>query len=1247
MKPIRLGLRASLALWVTGLGAACAVGAGEKPLVVLGIGTHEAPKHNTEFLKFSRMLPVYHQNAIQASLVEQDGLHHAGWTEEKLYQLFRAYHVVLVTTTEEGVSKLTPALEAHAKVAGAALARYVRDGGGLFLQPRSVRYPGDEDERYWNLVLEPLGCQILHEGSYDKARAFDGKPLPGVIGKLQYWFTKAIQPHAVTEGVRCLYLPLHDYGDWPGVPAMKYSPDWQILVAGEKEARSYRSGIPGDPNALDLKAEGSCASAPPVVAIRPLGKGRIVCYPVSPLHTGMNYGNPLWAHIVETKGDTGLGQPSDSLRLQMNSYRWLAEPAQQTAGFGTYRPEPYKPVEFPKSVEWDSWRFDKVAGLVYPDGEKPVLEAKTPGIRGIFGAHTSLTDGKGSVADYAAAAKAAGLSVIVFADPLEQLTREKLAKLKADCAEASKQPDFYACPGIEFSDGLANRWAFWGERLVYPEETITDPYRPQRKFTFWDGQRVHQYGHYAVLCGFPPSALLDYKQLRANGAHPENLWWFFHYFPLVYDHGKPVADNYGDFLFGLRDLRWAALASFTRITDPAEVPAAAKTLFTGFRDLPSARTALNTRCVAYFAALTAQQYVSQGPRVLFWGGFNTQMETNWRHTRGAHRVRLRFAVASDEGIREVRVHDADHGPIRRFLGGGARVLEREFEAVHDQQHYLALEIIDGAGRRAFSHYVLVFCYKQGLFRCGDNLNILGATGMLWHPDRNEMLSMARQFHNGENYSLEGWDRGGALCPMPRAFFEDLVYIKGVGPYPHPDKVNAIPGRQMDVAISSYNFQVATMRMKYLSERYDSDVRPTPSSATVAKDLGENEYFERTHTLYAPEDRRDMYIVWNHRRRREGEQNYQGGFIWHEGTIHFKKDVTLTGDVPISLVVFENPIDLEKGLGHSVITTDADGATRVATLRAADKPLSGHGRLCPSGYAVQLPSLVGHLVFYAPPDSDFAYSFRLPGRLYVGLGRDGQEIKAGTVIPYRFAIATLATEEAGNALIEHHLRAMNLMAVYKWGAPLRLLPVQPVRPLPDEPILMPAKPVRRLLEDLIVLEFAKARRGGYPNAMEAGANIDKTFFFTAQAEDGEAAFDLGPQKLIIDLPIRVKGVADNGAAAVYSSQRPWFRPVAVHDKTAYFQEDISAASEIWAGNVFLCDRPEVKMTLVVDGQAEGKKPFLEVHNPTDQPLTVTLRSPAHAPLFGGIEQRVALPAGDSVRFLIEGKALNPLGGRSSP
>jgi hypothetical protein len=157
-------------------------------------------------------------------------------------------------------------------------------------------------------------------------------------------------------------------------------------------------------------------------------------------------------------------------------------------------------------------------------------------------------------------------------------------------------------------------------------------------------------------------------------------------------------------------------------------------------------------------------------------------------------------------------------------------------------------------------------------------------------------------------------------------------------------------------------------------------------------------------------------------------------------------------------------------------------------------------------------------------------------------------------------------------------------------------------------------------------------------MTAGKFVDGQFFFTAQAEQNEAAFSIGPRDLIVDLPLKIAGLEDNGCAAVYSTKRPWFRYVPVIGDTAIFQEPISPKNDLWVGNPFVCEDKAVKLTLVVDGQAEGKNPCLEVHNPTDRPLTTRIWSPPHTPLFGGLSARVTLPAGDSLRVEIAGKSL---------
>ncbi len=1179
---------------VWGLLFALAVGApaaAQKP-VILGLLSSDAEKHNVEFQQYDRMIPVYKQNGITPVLVERKPLLGGAASADQIYQMLKPLHaVVLATTTESNLTvQLTPVQEAYGRMVGEALVRYVKEGGGLFLQAQSVRYPNTDDEKYWNVVLAPLGVELLHEGCFDPTRTCQGFDL----GATTYWFTQSVKPHPVTDQVQRLFLPLYGPGKWPGVPAMRYSADWQVIVSGEPEAKSLASD---QENILRLEAPGSYAAAPPVVAVREMGKGRIVSFPLSPIHSGINYLNPLWRNTVETEGDKGAGLPSDTLQLLMQAYRWIAEPAQAIPELGTYAPQPYATVRFPEKLDWDKFAFNApdggVEGFAYPDGQTMDFLPVQDGVRGIYGACSAYGGGKGTVAEYVKAAKAMGLSFIVFADPLEKLTAASLESLKQDCLAASEEGVFYACPGILFTDGIGNRWYFWGEKIVYPAETM-DSYGKQ--FALWDGKRVLHYGAYIANCAYCPSALLDYKQLADNGAHRENLWWFYHYLPFVYEKDKLVTDNYQEYLFGLRDLRWAALASYTAIQDPADVALAAQTCVTGFRDLASARTGLNTRCGAYSSAYEGREYVSQGPSILTFDAINPQMENNWMKTRGAQRVRVKFIVRSPIGIRDVQVHDADTAVVRRFLGNGEKELAREFEIVDDQQHYLTLEVTDTAGKRAISWYILVFSYKQGLFRCGDNLNILGATGLLWHPDRNEMMSAAKQWENGMDFGIRGWDAGGYLCPMPRASLMEGIYTPD-GYYPQ-FREDGLTGKILDMSLSSYNLQIATQTMTKISEPYDTVARPTPALATIPRDLGPLKYYERTHTIYAPMTRTDWYTAWNYRRPREGARDYRGGLIWHEGEIRFTRDVTLRGKVPLPLVRMSCPTDLEKGWGTTIIVDEGDGRTRVALVRDAENPVRLSGPLRPGGYLTQMPSLVGYLGFLVPPGFEYSYDVAAsgnsqnPGFTQIGLGYDGQEVKAGTVMRYKFAMGTFAVPQTGNDVLEDTVAALNM----------------------------------------------NGTQTGYPFTMQVGEFVDSTFFFTTKAVGNEAAFALGKRDLIVDLPLRVEGLADNGCAAVYTKQRPWFRFVPVVGGTAYFQESTQADNELWVGNPFVCDNPAVRLTLVVDGQAEGKRPRLEVHNPTDQPIMATLTSPPHTPLFGGAQGQVTIPAGNSLWFEVEGKNL---------
>jgi len=1157
---------------------------GQQRLPIVARVRTDAAKYDVEFQKYDKMIAVYKARGVQPALIDYGMFWYHDMPEEEIYRELKRFHVVHFTSTFEHMKNMSGDTKERARRVSRAMLRYVREGGGLLLALQQVRYPNTDDLKYTNLLMEPFGLQVTREGLFDETHAYD-LPNESHEKMSHFWYTGNTSPHPVTKGVKRVYLPSRHGGAWcAAVPLVRYThPDWQVILRGEKGARTYR--ISDRENKFELKLAGSVDSAPPVVAVRQIGKGRVVCYPLSWLYTGMNYANPYWHRAVETEGDKAGGHPSDGFKLQFNCYKWLAGPAMKNPALGTYRVPPFQRVQFPASIDWDPYPFSATnyAPNVFrrPDDRGEPLAPVARPARGIVGVHTAYTDGKGTVSEYAEAAKRAGLKFIAITDPLEQLSRDEFEQLKADCAAVNKAGDFFACPGVEFTDGPGIRWAIWSERLCYPVESFRN--RSSNRYTQWDGKRVHCYGKYNHDSGFPTcSAVVDYKDLRRRGIHPEKLWWFWQYLPFVYEKDRLVADQLDEFLLGLRDLRWASVFSYTRIRDPEDVALAGKTAFTGFRDLAAARQVMRGRALGYHRSLEGGHFASQGPVVELWQAVNAQMEHHWRYTRGAQRIRFKFVVSSPDGIAEVKVHDASFGVLRRFDGRGAKRVTREFELAQDKQHFLVLEVFDTAGKRAISSFVFTFCYKQGLYRCGDNLNTLGPTGMIWHPDRNQMFPMAKPFYNADEFRLRGVDGSPCLSSIPQASWPGVVRLKGVGDYPDRGKQKAVMGPVMEYTTSNHNVHIATMRMTHLSELHNTAKRPRTAVASVPLDVAENRYVDWTHTIIAPSERRDYYVTWNHRRYHEGLEGYQGGFIWHEGSVRFKKNVTLAGDVPIPLVRLTCPIDTKVAAGQKLMVVDtALGKRTVAsgTVR---------GRIRPGGYAGIGPSGVGYHGVLVPPGMDLAYESQAPGRLTVGMGADGQKVKAGTVMTFRYVVGTFVRPKPLHQTLEHTVKAMN----FGGGT------------------------------------------DGYPVKLEAGEIVDATFFLTLDAEKGEVVGTLGPQDLMLDLPMRVRGLEDNGCAAVYSSRRPWFRFLGVVEGTAHFQESISEANRLWVGNIFVADEKALKMTVVVDGQAPGKPPFVEVHNPTRKDIVTTLRSPAHTPTFGGMSTTVTVPAGDSIRLWIK-------------
>lgn len=1157
----RLAAAAIACLALAGLAAS------EQAPILLGIPGREG--EDDEFRRYHPLATDLRVEGIESFLVDPRHFTNPP-SDADLERTLSRCRVIYVRTLEEGSPRLTPASAAAATRVGEVLARWVGAGGGLLLAPSNVRYPNNDDQVWWNLLIKPLGVEIRREGLVDLKRSAAIRT-EWLIDH-QFWWTRGITAHPVTAGIASLWFPWHADGPGPrrpGTAALRYSDDWQVVVRGEDTAASY--GV-GDDNNLDTARPGSIAGAAPVVAVRQLGKGRVVCYPVFNSHIVDQYGKPGWKHVVERDGHAGI--PGGGMRLLVNATRWLAEPSLGDPRFGTAVLRPWTAVTWPTAAVLDPAKLPKPGAA----GE----------VRGILGAHTAASDGSGTVAEYAAAAKAAGLAFVVFNESLEKMTPEKFDALDRDCAAASQDGAFWAVPGLEFSDHHGNRWAVWGDKVRFPKATISKG--QGREFVQWDGQRLHQflsYIHDQTALG-RGTALISFRQLEEHGGHLEKLSWYYHVFPLAYEGSRLIADNTAAYRATQRDLRRIAVASFTRIHSPAEVATAAATATTRYPSLERAKAGLTGTCSDWDPV----GYTSQGPRIRQWLVANQQMGHNWRATRGSQRVIARFAVQAEAGIAEVLVHDAEQTAFRRFAGEGATTLERDFEVVHDRQHWLMLEVVDRAGRRAFSAPCWVFSYTEGHARCGDNANWQDSGSEIMWPGE-QLLAVARGTPRG-TYAEMSRDGASALAPLAVCHeVADTIDIQGVGPYPRKEAL----GKVTTARLASTNIIIVDQRMDRLSDQRDP---ARTHLGWIPADIAGNEWFERTHTSYFLRDRRDFNLIWGMRRNREGHAPYQGGLIWNEGEIRFKKDCVLDGDLPIPLLRMVAPRDRARGFGGSLLVVDAERGRQVLAVdESRDTVVTG--TLAAGGFASLLPCGRWHPTVFAPAGSELTYRIRFPkdwidgewsgDELIVGLGRKGQAVKAGTVLRYRFAAGTLLDQADGGHTAE---AAWTKLAGIASGC------------------------------------NCGGGQAGYALTATTGSVLDATFFCRLRASAGEASFSAGPQALPIDLPIQVQGVEDNGCAAVFSTVRPWFRFLPVHDGAAWFQEPIDAVNRMWVGNLFLSDAKALRLNVVIDGQPAGAQPFIEVHNPTTADISARLWSPPGTPEIGGLSGPVAVPAGTSVR-----------------
>ena len=1087
----------------------------------------------------------------------------------------KQFHVLLYELREEfQLGALDdPRIQAQIAAERKVLTQYVQAGGGLVLLITGVRYPQDVCEAYYNQVLQDFGLKLMHEGIWDSATAFKA---PGTLAynAQEFFMTGNIQPHPVTLGITRLAFPKFTHSTLTGAEAVAYDPNWQVLVAGEPTAKSFFV----DPISNDMNDQkpATYANAPPLVAVRSLGQGRVFAYAIPPIYSTFNWNNPLWPQIAEKNGNVAAGQPSQGHQLLVNGLRWAAEPALTIAGLGARQ----VPVDAP-AVAWPA----EIA-IPRPAGQPASFPPATPVApqRGIIGVHTACSDGTGTPAEFAAAAVTAGLKFIIFSEALETLTPEKWQALVKDCETIRNQGQLYACPGFEYSDVNGLRWAIWGERVIYPTDKFRGP----------DGKTIFRDGDLEVQSNFAARMLLTYDKLPGD---PANLWWFYRLPIFVYDGTQLVADHRAQYQFALQDARILPVACFTRLRSPPEVAAAAGLCTLNFPAGVNLRDQLNTRC----ATLGSPSFVSQGgaggPQIEVFSVANSQADDNLYKTAGTQRARAYFRVYSPVGIREVLVNDGTQGPARRYLAGGARDFWHEFTITHDRQRELSLEVTDTQDRRAVWSQIRIYSYKQGMIRCGDNLNMLGSTPILCHPDRHELPHFA-VFENWNLLTVQGFDTGAGVLTQPSGHLGNWdVHTRagnqGTQYLPRQPFDGGFRSVQMPTRMPMSSMEISLWDVK--NERRVRWLEPHVSMGPFLPVDDELPYATREVRVYLLRSRLDYFTTWAHRRPHEGAEAYQGAVFLHTGVVRFKQDLTLSTALPVPLEKVWLKGGSQYGIADTFMFSKPDLTTQTVKIGPEDR-VDYRGDLPRGGFITAGPTDIGVLaIIPVTPNLRFdTYTSKtgpttLDYQFTVGLGRDGQQVKAGEELRYAYLTVTL-------------------------------------------PNKVPATP-----ESFAgIAESFGLREGGYPTVKaDVGTQESTEVFYRADAQNHEFQAEFGPGPMIVNRPFRIDGLVDNGSAAVYllagNKRLERFRFIPVQDGAGLFQQNLDQGGKLWVGNLFLADAPRLKLSPVLYGLTPEEKPFLEIHNPTDQEITATITSPPHTPRFAGFSQKITVPPGADVRL----------------
>jgi len=1067
------------------------------------------------------------------------------------------------------------------------LDRYLDAGGGLFLIPNLTGYAGTlKCMKSWNAYLARWGARVPLEHIHDLTTVTTH---PRSTRKFVY--TDKILASPVSEGVKALWFPGGEKDNWAWHAfghAIEVTPEWTVVARGSDSSFTKPMSEVGASAEHDLLPEMFFRPEPGVppdlFAIRQAGNGRVALTVSDPIfHV---FGGTSWIHdgVMLSKGLQR--RPSHFGRLVENTCRWLAEPSVKNGRLGGHVQDPLQ-LKHPNSRKSPNEYFGEFDSYQNPTPPSAVF-------RGLIGARSAYSSGQGTVAEYAAAAREAGLDFVVFTEEFAELTEEKYRKLERECKDLSSE-DLVLIPGMALMSNIGNH--LWGHGFGIPwlkPSQLAGPDRRRIRLQCFDkdGKLAHSdedaknwlWAFHGVT-----GRNIGYCDFTGNPGVPvRNLRLFGILAVITYRNGAMIEDLTRDYLDYVSDGCPPLACAMDVVHSPAQLK---KAVADGHY-----LTHVGAKAIAEVGAALQyghqygrpNVYLSAGPKIRSWAGtqrFSTYAGESFVTAR--RRARPELWVTSDVGLKEIVIY-SETRLHRRFLFNGDKEFRVTFEWAYDRHRELTAIVTDVKGNRAISASRSLWSDTNYNGWCNDRQN-----GELWHGPGAAPGPRRPKFSVGPT-----WDGG----PPPPAF-GNLEIHPAVRTTERRQEgwFRLHGGRLMEgnqfatcyddtvanaACLTTHNYAPGVV-----ANAYHTLGPITPSKLFTA-------LLRRTQFLQRPVGvNLDWHAMYAER---------AGGTVAvYEGTTTLKQDLEIEAVHCASILPHSYPKD---GGNVPLLAFNAgDGSTGVGRAETFDWPAvrglgAGKGgwfQLPPGGYVAMLPSKLGlpTVLFNIGAEPMRARATRAFGAWWLSHRRTGP-CKKGSDFRYRFMVVYDPIDEGA----VNTLRIENL---------------------------------RRY--------FGLHGENGCGLRVSKGKLISQFGLIELEAEQGLVAFEAPRPGWRVNLPlgVRLHGFNPNWTVGQYQvtgySQRFYtdgkkvYRQLGLDDRGFAhlgIYPDHAPNTHNVVGHPLQCDAKELIIQVT---KLSDRKPawHVAVNNPTDRPIATTLRKTMDMPGFDFVETPVNVPAGGYV------------------